>query len=60
MWSLVNPEGAELFDKKMFHMAMHFLSKKKQGIELPGGVPQEMLISLDPEGYFSQKQQMTQ
>jgi hypothetical protein len=44
----------------MFAMAMHFLYKKKQvgAIELPNQVPEETLLSIDPEGFFKMKQRM--
>ena len=29
VWDLVNPNGGEIFDIKMFCMAMHFLAKAK-------------------------------
>jgi hypothetical protein len=50
---LVNPKGLDAFDKKMFFMAIHFLQKAKSGNDLPIQVPQEMIISLDPESYFN-------
>jgi hypothetical protein len=44
----------------MFAMAMHFLYKKKQieGLALPPQVPEETLLSIDPEGFFKMKQRM--
>lgn len=48
VWGLVNPKGIEIFDKKMFFMAIHFLYKAKGGNALPPSVPEEMIISLDP------------
>ena len=53
VWDLVNPEGDSLFNKRMFAMAMHFLSKKKLGHEIPETIPKEMHISLDPEAFFA-------
>ena len=53
MWDLVNPKGLNVFDKKMLQMAVHFLYKYKLGNALPDQIPQEMIISLDPEGYFN-------
>jgi hypothetical protein len=58
VWAVVNPRGADRFDKNMFSMAMHFLyNKKKQGggLELPHSVPDEMLLSIDPEGFYKMK-----
>ena len=52
VWMLVNPKGLDVFDRKMFFMALHLLYKCKQGNVLPDEIPQEMIISLDPEGYF--------
>ena len=60
VWSLVNPRGAERFDRQMFSMAMHFLYNKKKQIELPPVVPEETLISIDSEGYFKMKTSMQQ
>ena len=63
VWGLVNPRGSDRIDKSMFAMAMHFLyNKKKQGggLELPPMVPEETLMSIDPENYFKMKQQMMQ
>lgn len=45
VWDLVNPEGLEEFDFKMFAMAMHFLQKHKKGVPLPHGIPVEMVAS---------------
>jgi hypothetical protein len=60
VWQLVNPRGLDRFDKTMFSMAMHFLyNKKKLGsIDLPPQIPEETLMSIDPEGYFKMKQQL--
>jgi hypothetical protein len=56
VWMLVNPKGLDVFDRKMFLMAIHLLYKAKQGTDLPQQVPQEMIISVDPEGYFAYMQ----
>ena len=60
VYQLVNPHNQERVDKTMFAMAMHFLYKKKQAgaIELPNQVPEETLLSIDPEGFFKMKQRM--
>jgi len=31
VWMLVNPKGLDVFDKKMFNMAIHMLHKAKLG-----------------------------
>jgi len=59
----VNPRGIDRFDKNMFCMTMHFLYNKKKaggGLELPKQIPEEMLMSIDPEGYFKMKMNMMQ
>lgn len=56
---IVNPRGIDRFDQNMFSMAMHFLYNKKKaggGLELPPAVPEETIMSLDPEKYFRMKQ----
>ena len=55
---MVNPKGLDRFDRIMFSMAMQFLYNKKKGIELPPIIPEEMLMSINPENYFRMKQQM--
>jgi hypothetical protein len=56
VWQLVNPKGLDRFDKPMFAMAMHFLyNKKKTGGDLPMQIPEETLMSIDPEGYMKMK-----
>jgi len=45
----------------MFCMAMHFLYNKKKaggGLEMPMSVPEEMLMSIDPDNYFKMKVQI--
>jgi hypothetical protein len=45
----------ERIEKGMFAMAMHLLYlKKKQGdaLALPGSIPEEMLMSIDPEAFL--------
>ncbi len=56
VWHLTNPRGIDKFDKKMFILAMHFLYKKKQGVELPPMVPEETHISIDGDNYFKNMQ----
>jgi hypothetical protein len=60
VFSLVNPKMMDRFDKIMFAMSMQFLYNKKKGIEVPNQIPDEMLLSINPEGYFRMKQQMMQ
>jgi hypothetical protein len=36
-------------------MSMKLLFTKKQGIELPPNVPEEMFMSINPENYFRMK-----
>lgn len=58
---MVNPKGADRFDVRMFAMAMHFLYNKKkngEGIQLPPSIPEETIMSIDPDNYFKMKQQM--
>lgn len=52
VWKLANPKGLDVFDKKMFFMAIHLLSKGKAGNQLPDTIPVELVVSLDPDGYF--------
>jgi hypothetical protein len=47
--------NSERIDKGMFAMAMHLLYlKKKQGddLALPGSIPDQMLMSIDPEAFL--------
>lgn len=63
VFQIVNPRGLDRFDRAMFSMAMHFLYNKKKaggGIEIPHSIPDEMLISIDPEGYYKMKMNMMQ
>ena len=63
VYQIVNPRGLDRFDRTMFSMAMHFLYNKKKaggGIELPNQIPEEMLLSIDQEGYFKMKMSMMQ
>jgi hypothetical protein len=42
-------------------MAMHMLYNKKKaggGLELPNQIPEEMLMSIDPDGFFRMKMNM--
>lgn len=58
VWGLVNPRNGDRWDRGMFCMAMHMLYNKKKaggGLELPNAVPEEMLMSIDPESYFKMK-----
>jgi hypothetical protein len=56
VWQLVNPKNLDRFDRIMFAMSMQFLYNKKKGIELPRAVPEEMLMSINPDNYFRMKQ----
>ncbi|TNV82753.1 hypothetical protein FGO68_gene15469 [Halteria grandinella] len=61
VWAMVNPKGMDRFDVRMFAMAMHFLYNKKKhgdGMNLPGAIPEETIMSIDPENYMKMKQQM--
>jgi hypothetical protein len=61
VFQIVNPRGLDRFDRTMFSMAMHFLYNKKKaggGIEIPHSIPEEMLLSIDPEGYYKMKMNM--
>jgi hypothetical protein len=60
VFALVNPKMIDRFDKVMFAMSMQFLYNKKKGIDLPPQIPEEMLLSINPDGYFRMKQQMMQ
>ena len=64
VWRIVNPRDMDKFDKNMFTMVMHFLYvyKKNNGsIPLPNQtVPEETIMSIDPDNYFKMKQQMIQ
>ena len=44
----------------MFILAMHFLYKKKQGVEIPLQIPEETHMSLDAENYFKNMQMRMQ
>eukprot|EP00347_Sterkiella_histriomuscorum_P010340 403376681 len=57
VWNLVNPDNKERFDKPLFVVTIHYLYKKKQGSELPPRLPEESLLSVDPETYFKNFQQ---
>lgn len=35
IWALVNPEGLDVFDNKMFIMCMALILRVKKGIEMP-------------------------
>lgn len=58
VWRIVNPKNVDRFDIRMFAMAMHFLynKKKNEGINLPPSIPEETIISVDPENYMRMKQ----
>ena len=63
VFHIVNPRNLDRFDRTMFSMAMHFLYNKKKavgGLEIPQSIPEEMLLSIDPEGYFKMKMNMMQ
>mmetsp|Transcript_20453 Transcript_20453/g.19436 ORF Transcript_20453/g.19436 Transcript_20453/m.19436 type:complete len:98 (-) Transcript_20453:76-369(-) len=64
VWKIVNPKGLDVFDQRMFFMAIHFLYKAKQGNQIPPSIPQEIIFSLDPDGFIahmmSQQNQMKQ
>ena len=58
---IINPMNSERIDRSMFAMAMHMLYlKKKQGesLNLPGSLPEEMLMSIDPEAFMQIKRQL--
>jgi hypothetical protein len=47
----VNPKGLDVFDRKMVTMAIHLLYRCKSGHALPDKIPEEMIMSIDPEEY---------
>lgn len=51
IWALVNPEGLDVFEKKMFIMCMALILRVKKGLEMPAVLGEDVLFSSDPDAY---------